>query len=160
MNNSSDFDLDLFFKTDFLFLHVATAGLQVNDEIFFNSSHNDFRNLLKNISLTPFQYKLNPFLQEIISSKRETNTNFNFEFYIADFIKYAQLGLFSFDRTFINNNEDNNFHLVAYPILDDSYNMLINHIYGINLNLDYNQINNIVTGFIHDNLNRSFKWSL
>lgn len=162
INNSSDFDLDLFFGNNIFLMHFATAGLQVNDEIFFSSSHNNFRNFLKNFSQTRFEYKLNPFLEEIISSKRETNPNFDFELYTADFITYAKFGLFSFDRTFIGQNDDNNFHLVAYPILNDSYNNLINNIYNVNINLDYNLVNEDIVQSVNNYFKRSFNsgWNL
>jgi len=160
INNSSDFDLDLFFRIDPLLMHVATAGLKVNDEIFFNRANNNFRNFLKNFTQTPFEYKLNPFLQEIISFKREINPNFDFDLYTTDFITYAQFGLFSFDRTFIEKNGDNNFHLVAYPILDESYSKLINRINNNNNSLDYNLLNNDIGQFVNNYNNHSFRFNL
>ena len=47
INNSRDFDLDLFYRENIYLMHFATAGLQLNDEIFFDRSHNDFRNFIK-----------------------------------------------------------------------------------------------------------------
>ena len=156
INNSSEFDLDLFYGNNFQLFHIATAGLQIKDENFFSNSHNEFRHFLKNFSQARFQYKLNPFLEEIISYKREADPEFDFELYTSDFIKYAQFGLFSFDRTFINKNADRTFHLVAYPILDENYNMLLRQIYGYDINLDFSPINNHILQQINNYYNRSF----
>jgi hypothetical protein len=157
INNSSDFDLDLFFNLDAFFVHVATAGLQIRDEIFFNTYHNDFRNFIKNFSRTPFQYKLNPSLEKIISFKREINPNFDFKLYTDDFIEYAKLGLFSFDRTYIERNNDYNFHLVAYPIFDSGYNDIIEKFSKVEINrdFDYDKLNYFIDLHIERHYNRS-----
>lgn len=130
INNSSDFDLDLFFSIGMLWGHFATAGLQVRDEIFFDPSHNNFRMFIKNYPLKKaFEYKLNPYLDDIISSKYFTNPEFKLDIYLKDFIDYAKMGLFSFDRTTINSQTDPKFHLVAYPIIDEQFLMLLREFY-------------------------------
>jgi hypothetical protein len=151
INNSSDFDLDLFFREDIYLKHFATAGLQVSNEVFFDNSHNNFRNWLKSFSRPRFEYRLNPSLNEIISFKLETDPKFDLDLYTADFKSYAELGLFSYDRTFIDKNDDNHFHLVAFPILNNSYNELLNHIYSENIDLNYNFVNKEV-----DYLNKKY----
>ncbi|WP_228377352.1 hypothetical protein, partial [Chryseobacterium indologenes] len=90
INNSSDFDLDLFFKSELFFMHFATAGLQISDENFFENNHNDFRYFLKNLSVPPFKYELNPNLRERLSFKREIDKEYKSELYTMDFISYAK----------------------------------------------------------------------
>lgn len=159
LNNSSDFDLDLFFRNDFFLMHFATAGLHISDSNFFNNNHNDTRYFLKNLSLPPFKFELNPNLQEILSIKSETDREFNVELYTADFIRYAQKGLFSYDRTFIENSSDIHFHLVAYPILNCNYNYFLYHIFGtgIEYEYDYDSINSFIAETVRDNYWQKFK---
>lgn len=125
INNSLDFDLDLFFICSYYFFfkypfigHFATGGLKVSDKNFFTNNHNDFRSHILSNKGLKFEYKLNPNLEKIISYKREIDTEFNLENYTRDFIKYAQCGLFSFDRTYIDDSIKDSFHLVAYPIIN------------------------------------------
>jgi hypothetical protein len=118
INNSSNFDLDLFFlckKFEFM-CHFATGGLQVSDKFFFTDSHNIIRNNILNNKFK-FEYRLNPNLEKIIANKREIDPNFDLEYYTRDFIKYAQSGLFSFDRTNLSDSTSYFFHLVAYPVI-------------------------------------------
>ncbi|MDH5033782.1 hypothetical protein [Chryseobacterium cucumeris] len=156
INNSSDFDLDLFFKSELFLMHFATAGLQISDENFFENNHSDFRYFLKNLSVPPFKYELNPNLREILSFKREIDKEFNIELYTIDFISYAQKGMFSFDRTFIENSTDINFHLVAYPILDENYNNFLYHFFKIKNYVDYDYINKSITEIVNRFFRNSF----
>lgn len=158
INNSTDFDLDLFFRNNIYLMHFATAGLQVKDEIFFDTSHNDFRNFIKNFSPPRFKHQLNPALDDIISVKRENNKDFNAKLYTADFINYAEMGIFSFDRTFIERTDDTNFHLVAYPILDENYNHLFNQVFNHDLDIiDYHFINVEVDQLVKSYFSRSYR---
>lgn len=125
-NHSSSFDLDLFFSVSFFKVHLASAGGLVPDKIFFDSSHHDFRKRINNIeNKYEFEYRLNPELDKIIQSKFISQgideKSFNRESYLRDFVHYAKKGIFSFDRTNISNPSDLRFHLVAYPVIDDSY---------------------------------------
>lgn len=156
VNNSSDFDLDLFLNNYIILSHFATAGLHISDNSFFNSFHNDFRHFLKNLTIPPFKFELNPNLSEILSIKRELDREFNIDLYTSDFIKYAQKGLFSFDRTFIEDSSDIHFHLVAYPILNSNYNDLMNQIYGFNFYFDIDLCNRYITEMVNDEFRKSF----
>lgn len=161
LNNSSDFDLDLFIPNGILICHFATAGLQIQDEIFFDGFHNEFRNRIKNYDfIKPFKFIVNPSLDEIISSKYEANKEFNKENYLKDFINYAEMGLFSFDRTNINSQYDTEFHLVAYPVLDEEYRMFIHGITGRFVDMNFDELNAIIDLQVQENLNKSFNYPL
>lgn len=138
-------------------MHFATAGLQISDNNFYDDSHSDFRHLLKNLTIPAFKYELNPNLREVLALKRETDLEFNIELYTADFITYAQKGLLSFDRTFIENSSDVNFHLVAYPILDRNYNYFLHEFFGIDSDVDYTQINRFIFDIVNGNYKNSFE---
>jgi len=121
INNSSDFDLDLFFCCKYFpfMCHFASAGLQISNKNFFTNYHHDFRKKILNNNTFKFEFKLNPNLEKIIANKREIDSKFDFENYTRDFIKYAQYGLFSFDRTYLEDSKSDYFHLVAYPIINN-----------------------------------------
>jgi hypothetical protein len=169
INNSSDFDLDLFFCCKYFpfMCHFATAGFQISDENFFTSYHNDFRNKILNKNTFKFKYNLNPNLEKIIANKREIDPEFDFENYTRDFIKYAQYGLFSFDRTYLDDLKSDYFHLVAYPIID-SYNRDIilenfyeNHFHLLNYCIsDFHFLTNRSYTDIHDYINENFQNSI
>lgn len=120
---SINYDLDLFKDFGGFFLHFATAGGYIPENIISNPIHNQIRSFLLNQNSLNFEYKVNPFLDEILSLKFEAQNinkeDFNREAYLHDFISYAKKGCFSFDRTFISNHFDRKFHLVAYPIFTE-----------------------------------------
>lgn len=154
INNSSDFDLDLFFYCKYFpFIgHFATAGLQISDENFFTNHHNDYRNKILDVNTYKFQFAINPNLEKIIAYKREIDPEFDFENYTKDFIKYAQCGLFSFDRTYLDDLKSDYFHLVAYPIIDN-YNI---HIIFENFSESYFHELNHYTSDFHFIKNRNY----
>ncbi|UUC44029.1 hypothetical protein [Flavobacterium cerinum] len=170
INNSSDFDLDLFFSCKcFPFIcHFATGGLKISDENFFTQYHNNLRNKTLNNNPFKFEYRLNPNLEKIIANKREIDPEFDFENYTRDFIKYAQFGFFSFDRTYLDAPDSNLFHLVAYPIIDnhnrfemfqyfkeDYFHFLYN--YKSDFNFDMNRSYTDIHDFINENFKNSIK---
>lgn len=155
INNSSDFDLDLFFGIGFLWGHFATAGLQIHDEFFFDPIHSNFRSFIKNYPFKrPFEYKLNPYLDDLISNKYVTNPNFDLDSYLNDFIDYAKMGFFSFDRSNINSQTDTKFHLVAYPIIDEQFLMLLLEFYPNRYQPSLREVDEYVQ-YILENLQKS-----
>lgn len=170
INNSSDFDLDLFFCCRYFpfMCHIATGGFQISDENFFTNFHNDFRNQILNKNTFKFEYNLNPNLEKIIANKREIDPEFDFENYTRDFIKYAQCGLFSFDRTYLDDLKSDYFHLVAYPIINDynidiileyfneNYFHVFNH-YISDFHFFPNRSYTDIHDFIHENFQNSIK---
>ncbi|WP_270658454.1 MULTISPECIES: hypothetical protein [unclassified Aeromonas] len=144
--NPTEFDLDLFFspifyhkKTSPLLLHLATAGGIVSEKVYKNPVHDNIRYKIKNMPMNlKLRYELSPKIEHIIQLKTERyryNDDFKFdkEAYLHDFIEYAKSGCFSFDRTNINDPELNNYHLVAYPIIDKKYFETLEFILGIHL---------------------------
>jgi hypothetical protein len=132
MMDARDFDFDLFF-TFFpcryaakpIQIHLATAGGYLPPESYSGSSHAERRRLLRSTS-RPVEYALNPGMGDILFEKRQlwlraradleqADYDFNPEAYFQDFIEYATCGCFSFDRTNVNDSNDERYHLVAYP---------------------------------------------
>lgn len=56
---------------------------------------------------------VNPLLHELLLNIFGSGAD---ERYLRDFIYYTQRGLYSFDKTNLNNFTDNRYHLVATPI--------------------------------------------
>jgi hypothetical protein len=91
-------------------LHFASAGgrlpriIESNDELM-TAIHGEVIE-----SPNRFEYELNPNLQRILNIESD-----QVESYSREFIEMAKRGLLSFDRTYINDPEDQTYHLVAWP---------------------------------------------
>ncbi len=122
---SLGFDIDLFFHNHLFDFHFATAGGYVPRQIFSAPNHKLFRAQLLSSNAPKMEYIINPNLDKILSLKFESQKikeeNFNRNLYLSDFILYATKGCFSFDRTFISNQSDIRYHLVAYPFFSFSH---------------------------------------
>lgn len=95
-------------------LHFASAGGILPRAIAEQSENNEhIMNKARN-TIAPFkhEYKINPNLSSITGIKSDS---IEYKEYIKDFIKFAEQGFYSFDRTNINNCEDQLYHLVAWP---------------------------------------------
>ncbi|GEN76921.1 hypothetical protein [Chryseobacterium hagamense] len=102
-------DIDWFFTDKLEIGFIASAGGKLPDTIAELGNGNQilssyFRSL-PDIS----EVIINPKLSEIL----QTSVN---EIYLLDFINMAKKGLYSFDKTKLNDFLDTSYHLVAKPI--------------------------------------------
>lgn len=158
--NCVNYDLDLFFGIGPIMFHTATAGGYVAEELFSNSVNRETRAKLKdkNNDLI-FEYKINPYLDEILSLKYESQGikfgTFDRESYLNDFIEYVKRGVFSFDRTFISDPFNQKYHLVAYPLIDEKYQKFIDKFFEYKFQIDNPyELFNTANDFIHRELNK------
>jgi hypothetical protein len=92
------------------FLHFASAGAKLPSIIEGNDLNNEELHLAVLELPFDFEYEVNPNLGEILELNEEQLTT-----YRADFVEMAKRGLYSFDKTKINNQEDQTYHIVAWP---------------------------------------------
>jgi len=159
----TDYDLDIFCELDIFKLHFATAGGIIPHKTMIDPDHHRFRASLKSkVNTLSFNYKLNPALDQILAIKSEEQ-RFSFDgenraLYLYDFINYAKKGLFSFDRTFISKPSNSNYHLVAYPILDENYGTFLNRFLNISRSVfDYSNLNSQIDDFVIAYLDKPIK---
>lgn len=103
-------DIDWFIQDSQLInIHAASAGRNIPDIIIQNNILNeDLLNQFLNLPKKYEKIETNPNLQNMgIENTKE---------YLSDFIDMAQKGFYSFDKTNINNPDDDRYHLVAYPV--------------------------------------------
>jgi hypothetical protein len=107
----STLDLDLFLKDKNKFIHIASGGGKIPNRLA-NSDNviEDFKETVNNID-NSFEIEINPELSRILNIE-ETEL----ETYLSDFLKYAKLGFFTYDKTKLGEFDDMTFHLVAKPI--------------------------------------------
>lgn len=107
----STLDLDFFLKDKNKFIHIASGGGKIPNRLA-NSDNviEDFKETVNNID-NNFEIEINPELSRILNIE-ETEL----ETYLSDFLKYAKLGFFTYDKTKLGEFDDMTFHLVAKPI--------------------------------------------
>lgn len=133
--NSTDFDFDLFFRSRYFrsrysrfLIHLASGGGTIASEVFSNPAHFSLRKKLRSIPESlKLEYKLSPHIDEILANKARNfeSQEFDRQAYLSDFIDFARCGCFSFDRTYLGNSTDNQYHLVAYPVFRRSYENIV-----------------------------------
>jgi len=112
MNDLSGMDLDWFFTTkDGKIIHLASAGGDVPNEV---DEHylDEISDILGELD-SNYDYVINPNLENILKANNRKIPKM--KYYLETFVEMAKLGIFSFDKTDINNGNDNNYHLVASP---------------------------------------------
>lgn len=103
-------DLDLFLRDDEKLVHIATAGGVLPDQLAENDINSEiFLTLLDGISPI-FEVEINPLLSSILGIPQQ-----NVELYLTDFIRMAERGFYSYDKSVLGDFEDTLFHLVARP---------------------------------------------
>ena len=108
-----DIDWFIFEFNNFNYCHFASAGgrlpriIQEND--LLNEEINQIIKRFENEK--KFEYEINPNLRSIMNFENEEL----YQEYVRDFINYAQIGFYSYDKTYLNNFDDMTYHLVAYP---------------------------------------------
>ncbi len=112
-------DIDWFFTDGIDVGFIASAGGRLPNSISnrsvvsvqFLASY--FKDLPKRCD-----FIINPNLNNIITHETDINE------YLSCFIKMAEKGLFTFDKTVLNNFSDTNYHLIAKPINPIKFNSL------------------------------------
>ena len=102
-------DIDWFFAINGIYVHVASAGGDipniVNDRSVLRPSQR-VAEALDDINTDEEVHVNEAFLRRM---------NVNLEHYLPSFIRMAKKGFYSFDRTNVDNPEDDHYHLVAWP---------------------------------------------
>ena len=110
-------DIDWFCNINGILIHVASAGGAIPKSIYN-------RDILQRLQENVFQAPM-------LFSKEEININRNYLFeqlnlddvafdnYVSSFVDMSRKGFVSFDRTFINDPEDNRYHIVCMPPIFD-----------------------------------------
>jgi hypothetical protein len=101
-------DIDWFFTDEKHIAFVASGGgklpKSIAESVDYNLLSNYFRNLPEKTEV-----KINENLREILKMVPD-------ERYLADYLAMAKKGIYSFDKTVLNNFLEPNYHLVASPI--------------------------------------------
>ena len=108
----SSLDIDWFFMSKNKIGFVASAGGRLPKSVSKSEDNiqllSDFFRGLPKIS----NIEVNPHLEEVMVNRRVD------EPYLSDFIFMAEKGLYAFDKTFLDNFDDDTYHLVVKPITD------------------------------------------
>lgn len=103
-------DLDLFFRDNEKFIHIATAGGQIPTFLANNDILNEaFAAEIKQ-SIGNSQIQTNPNLLQILQLTED-----RLEYYLQDFVEMAKRGFYSYDKSKLGSFENRLFHLVAWP---------------------------------------------
>jgi hypothetical protein len=121
----STLDIDWFFLNKNKIGFVASAGGRLPKSI--SKSQDDIQLLSSYFRSLPriSDIEVNPKLEEVMINRKID------ESYLSDFIFMAQKGLYVFDKTFLNNFNDDIYHLVAMPTVGLNINDLPSNIYDI-----------------------------
>lgn len=102
-------DIDWFCAINGIYVHVASAG-------------GNIPNFIDNYSvLRPSQRAAEALVDINTDDEIHINEaflrgmNVNLEHYLPSFVRMAKKGFYSFDRTNVDNPEDDHYHLVAWP---------------------------------------------
>ncbi|MBE4948327.1 hypothetical protein [Chryseobacterium culicis] len=106
-------DIDWFFTDGKYIGFVASVGGKLPETVANSSVNNEklvsyFRGLSKTSDAI-----VNPSLEDLLTKIFGSGVD---ERYLRDFIYFTQRGLYSFDKTYLNDFIDNQYHLVATPI--------------------------------------------
>lgn len=130
-------DIDYILNINNFNIHVASAGGKIPDIINQNREQNN--DLIEKVKKMPYIFSIDEiilnknipeilrlydqidFIRTTLNACRIKHTEENMidiylnKIYGYSFINYARKGFYSFDRTNINNPDNNQYHLVAYP---------------------------------------------
>lgn len=102
-------DIDWFCAINGVYVHVASAGGDIPNFI------NDFGVLRPGQRAAEALEDINTDDEVHINEAFLRGMNVNLEHYLPSFIRMAKKGFYSFDRTNVDNPEDDHYHLVAWP---------------------------------------------
>ena len=106
----STLDLDLFLRDKNKFIHIASGGGRIPNSLANSDGViEDFKANIDDLA-NDFEVQTNPDLLEILNIE-----DHELESYLSDFIKYAERGFFTYDKTKLGEFDDMTFHLVAKP---------------------------------------------
>ncbi|AMP98692.1 hypothetical protein AY601_1780 [Pedobacter cryoconitis] len=103
-------DIDVFFKDRVKYIHVASAGGSLPKVISENDINNNAFSIFVESLPSLFEIEINPNLVDLI----DLNPN-DVDMYLADFVKMAKKGFYSYDKTQLGSFDNRFFHLVARP---------------------------------------------
>ncbi|MDI9341696.1 MAG: hypothetical protein QM534_14085 [Sediminibacterium sp.] len=109
----SALDFDCFFiDKKFTVSHLASAGVRPFDSIIRNwESYDTIISYFKDLPIISHEVMVNCDLNKYVQLMEEQSL----ANYLGSFKYFAERGLYSFDKTILNDVMDTQFHLVAYP---------------------------------------------
>lgn len=137
-------DIDWFFKMNNRYIHVASAGGKLPDII---NDREKLRQVQYDVYNLPYifsaeEIRINQdFIIQLLSSQLNNDRQLYYS-YVESFIHFARKGFISCDRTEIENETSNLYHVVCVPpsfdfdIQIENIPIIINH----NCQLDVNKI--------------------
>lgn len=125
-------DIDWFCCINGIYVHAASAGGELPNIV---NDYNKLRGIQEAVSKLPDIYKDEELIFNETFIKKELENNINllrnkgifngqydpnkgFEYYIFTFKSMARKGFISYDRTHVNEIDDNHYHWVARPCND------------------------------------------
>lgn len=107
-------DIDWFCVINGVFIHVASAGGSLPNLI---NDDKQLRNIQHQVALLPDIYSEEEieYNETAIAKVINTNVAESRIYYVESFAAMARKGFVSFDKTFIEDEKDNRYHLVCKP---------------------------------------------
>ena len=102
-------DIDWFCAINGIYVHVASAGGNIPNFINNYSVHRPSQRAAEAL------VDINTDDEIHINEAFLRGMNVNLEHYLPSFVRMAKKGFYSFDRTNVDNPEDDHYHLVAWP---------------------------------------------
>lgn len=102
-------DIDWFCAINGIYVHVASAGGNIPNFI------NNYSVLRPSQRAAEALVDINTDDEIHINEAFLRGMNVNLEHYLPSFVRMAKKGFYSFDRTNVDNPEDDHYHLVAWP---------------------------------------------
>lgn len=102
-------DIDWFCAINGIYVHVASAGGNIPNFI------NNYSVLWPSQRAAEALVDINTDDEIHINEAFLRGMNVNLEHYLPSFVRMAKKGFYSFDRTNVDNPEDDHYHLVAWP---------------------------------------------
>lgn len=102
-------DIDWFCAINGIYVHVASAGGNIPNFI------NNYSVLRPSQRAAEALVDINTDDEIHINEAFLRGKNVNLEHYLPSFVRMAKRGFYSFDRTNVDNPEDDHYHLVAWP---------------------------------------------
>ena len=102
-------DIDCFCAINGIYVHVASAGGNIPNFI------NNYSVLRPSQRAAEALVDINTDDEIHINEAFLRGMNVNLEHYLPSFVRMAKKGFYSFDRTNVDNPEDDHYHLVAWP---------------------------------------------
>jgi len=106
-------DIDWFFMYGDVYVHVASAGGAIPDEVNDRETLRDLQH--KVAEADPIFSKDDIIINEAIMSKMFNNNPKGREAYLESFVEMSMSGFVSLDRTNIEDINDNTYHIVCRP---------------------------------------------